>query len=83
MESLLLQRTVYGKDIRPQGTLKFTGQSQIVAPGGKLLYRATSQRDVLHVTEIDPEKANNKMLTEHNHLFNDRRPEYYSILNKS
>ncbi len=67
----------YGTDKRPQGSLKFTGKSQIVAPGGELLYRAASQRDALYVTEINPNDADNKMITEHNHLFNDRRPEFY------
>jgi predicted amidohydrolase len=68
----------YGTDKRPQGILKFTGKSQVVAPGGKLLHRAASQRDALFVTEINPKDADNKMITEHNHLFNDRRPDYYS-----
>lgn len=67
----------YGIDKRPQGSLKFTGKSQIVAPGGKLLQRAVSQRDALYITEINPDEANNKMITEHNHLFSDRRPEFY------
>lgn len=72
----------YGMDKRSHGILKFTGKSQIVAPGGKLLHRATSQRDALFITEIDPEEANNKMITEHNDLFNDRRPEFYTLLNE-
>ena len=67
----------YGTDKRPQGSLKFTGKSQIVAPGGQLLHRAASQRDALFITEIQPEEANNKMITEHNHLFLDRRPDFY------
>lgn len=70
----------YGVDKRPQGSLKFTGKSQIVAPGGDLLHRAASQRDALFIVEINPEDADNKMITEHNHLFSDRRPEFYSLL---
>lgn len=68
----------YGEDKRPQGSLKFTGKSQLVAPGGVLLHRAASQRDALFITDINPEDADNKMITEHNHLFEDRRPEFYS-----
>ncbi len=68
----------YGMDKRPQGNLKFTGKSQIVAPGGKLLHRAASQRDALFITEINPQDADNKMITEHNHLFSDRRSEFYT-----
>lgn len=71
----------YGMDKRPQGSLKFTGKSQIVAPGGELIHRAASQRDALFITEISPKDANNKMITQHNHLLNDRRPELYSLLN--
>ncbi|MBL1142476.1 MAG: acyltransferase [Proteobacteria bacterium] len=69
----------YGTDKRPQGSLKFTGKSQIVAPGGTLLHRAASQRDALYITEINPDDADNKMITEHNHLFNDRRREFYPL----
>ena len=72
----------YGMDKRPQGNLNFTGKSQIVAPDGKLIYRAASQRDVFYVTNINPADADNKMVTEHNDIFSDRRPELYSILNQ-
>jgi predicted amidohydrolase len=71
----------YGMDKRPQGNLKFTGKSQIVAPGGILLHRAASQRDALFITEINPEDADNKMITEHNGVLSDRRPEFYTLLN--
>lgn len=71
----------YGVDKRPQGSLKFTGKSQIAAPGGKLLHRAASQCDALFITEIDPEDANNKMITQHNDVMTDRRPEFYTLLN--
>lgn len=67
----------YGEDKRPQGSLKFTGRSQLVAPAGELVHRAAAQRDALYVTEIDPAAADNKMITRHNHLFEDRRPEFY------
>ncbi len=71
----------YGTDKRPQGSLKFTGKSQIVAPGGKLLHRAASQRDALFITEINPQDTNNKMITKHNGVLSDRRPEFYTLLN--
>lgn len=71
----------YGIDKRPQGRLKFTGKSQIVAPGGKLLHRAVSQRDALFITEIDTAEADNKMITQHNDVLKDRRPEFYTLLN--
>lgn len=71
----------YGTDKRPQGSLKFTGKSQLVAPGGVLLHRAASQRDALYISEINPTDADNKMITEHNGVLSDRRPEFYSLLN--
>ncbi len=70
----------FGADKRPQGTLRFTGKSQIVAPGGELIHRATSQREALFITEIDPSAAQNKNITALNDLFDDRRPEFYSSL---
>ncbi len=70
----------YGADKRPQGILKFTGKSQIVAPGGKLLHRAAAQRDALFIAEIEPKAANNKMMTQYNDVLADRRPELYKSL---
>ncbi len=70
----------FGADKRPQGTLRFTGKSQIVAPGGELIHRAASQREALFITEIDPAVAHNKNITALNDLFDDRRPEFYSSL---
>lgn len=70
----------YGMDKRPQGSLRFTGMSQIVAPGGELLHRAASQRDALYITEINPNDADDKMITKHNGVLSDRRPEFYSLI---
>jgi len=70
----------FGSDNRPQGTLKFTGKSQIVAPKGNLLHRALSQREDLYFTEIDPCTARDKKVTSNNDIFEDRRPEYYKNL---
>ncbi len=70
----------FGADVRPHGTLRFTGQSQIVAPKGKLLHRAPAQREALFVTEIDLSLARDKTITGLNHLFDDRRPKFYRPL---
>ena len=67
----------YGQEIRPQGALKFTGRSQIVAPGGNILHRSAAQREAIYLCDIDPKDANNKFITKYNHLFNDRRVEFY------
>ncbi|MEM7027425.1 MAG: nitrilase-related carbon-nitrogen hydrolase [Pseudomonadota bacterium] len=67
----------YGQDKRPHGTLKFTGRSQIVAPGGDLLHRSSAQREAIYICHIDPTEADNKSITKHDHLFDDRRAEFY------
>lgn len=70
----------FGADKRPQGELRFTGKSQIVAPKGELLHRAHAQREALFVTDIDPTLADDKNLTRSNQLMRDRRPEFYAPL---
>jgi len=68
----------FGPDNRPHGLLKFTGKSQVVAPKGELLFRAPAHRRSLFLTEIDPDRARDKMITGQNHLITDRRPEFYN-----
>ncbi len=70
----------FGADRRPHGTLRFTGKSQVVAPRGKLIYQAPSQREELFLAEIDPQQANEKFITPRNHILEDRRPEFYRPL---
>ena len=70
----------YGYDQRPHGNLRFTGRSQIVAPGGTLIHRARSQSDELFVMDIDPKLARDKSITARNEVLRDRRPEFYQAL---
>ena len=70
----------YGREERPHGTLVFTGQSQVVAPKGQLLYRCAPDSDDLYLTEIDVSLARNKRLTAQNDILADRRPEFYGEL---
>lgn len=70
----------YGIDSRPQGNLRFTGKSQVVAPGGKCLHRAPAQRSELFITDIDPSVARDKHITALCDLFGDRRPQWYGEL---
>lgn len=60
-------------------SLTFTGMSQITAPDGALLYRAKKDETIVATVEIDPNLALNKNITEKNHLFSDRHPEYYTL----
>ena len=69
----------FGEDRRPDGSVRFTGRSQIIDPRGEVLNRAPSQRTQLFIAEIDPAKARNKMLTPRNHLLKDRRPSLYGV----
>lgn len=70
----------FGADKRPHGEIKFTGKSQIIAPGGDLIKRAASQREALFIAEIDCAQSHNKNITPLNDLIADRRPEYYQEL---
>ena len=69
-----------GTEVRPHGELTFTGQSQIVDTKGGMLASSNVDSEDLVLQEIDPSAAKQKMLTENNHLLNDRRPEYYGAL---
>jgi predicted amidohydrolase len=57
--------------------LTFTGGSQAVDPRGNVLFRLRDAEEACREVEIDPTKAGDKMITEHNHLLEDRRPESY------
>ncbi len=67
----------YGTETRPHGEMAFTGQSQITAPGGELMYRAKADQEELTILGIDTDLAADKSMTAQNDLFNDRRPEFY------
>jgi len=69
----------HGSDERGARSLRFTGASQIVAPDGKVLVRGPEAEDCLLVVEVEPERAANKRLAEHNDLLADRRPEFYRL----
>lgn len=73
----------FGADKRPQGELRFTGKSQIVAPKGELIYRAPSQRETLFLVEIEPALARDKNITALNQIMTDRRPHFYAPLCQS
>lgn len=60
--------------------LTYTGSSIIVDPLGNVLAQLTDTEVGTAAVEIDPEKANDKKITEYNHVFDDRRPELYGAL---
>jgi len=71
---ILCNRT--GAEEHAGQSLTFTGQSQIIAPSGEILFRAGIGDEVLKVVDIEPVEADNKIVG-NNHLFKDRRPDMY------
>jgi len=57
--------------------LRFTGQSQMTAPNGEILFRGPKDQPTVHVMAINPDQALDKMISDHNDLFEDRCAEYY------
>ncbi|MGB9742032.1 MAG: nitrilase-related carbon-nitrogen hydrolase [candidate division WOR-3 bacterium] len=67
----------FGSERLGTRVMDFTGESQIVAPDGKLLARAGPDREELTVLEINPALALDKAVTPRNDILKDRRPELY------
>lgn len=72
---ILADRT--GREKLGDRGLRFIGGSQVVAPGGRVLYRAGADTEELTVIEIDPREALNKNVTPRNHLLSGRRADLY------
>jgi predicted amidohydrolase len=69
-----------GTEARAEPPLTFTGMSQIVSPKGEVLALAGKETEEVGIVEINPAEAEDKHLTPLNHLFFDRRPEFYREL---
>jgi len=69
-----------GKETRPRGELLFTGQSQIVGPKGEVIASSNSDEEAVVICDIDLSDARNKLITENNDLFADRRPKFYDSI---
>ena len=68
-----------GTESRTDETLVYTGQSQIVDPGGEIVARL-SQTDVgVFVAEVDIARARDKAITPFNDKLADRRPDQYRL----
>jgi predicted amidohydrolase len=68
-----------GTEERAGRSLTFTGLSEIVAPSGEILARASADREEVLVVEIDPLAAREKKITPTNDVLADRRPELYTL----
>jgi predicted amidohydrolase len=57
--------------------LTYIGQSEVVDPKGRILFRAPRNQEALKILEINPREARNKTLNRFNHLLLDRRTDLY------
>jgi len=69
-----------GIETNGEFSLHFKGHSQVTTPDAKRLVQASTDKEEIHIVEIDITKARNKWLSDNNHIFNDRRPEMYETL---
>jgi len=58
--------------------LAFTGGSQVVSPGGEVMFRLGRDEEGFQEVEIDPTLAKDKQVTPENHLWEDRKPDMYA-----
>jgi predicted amidohydrolase len=63
--------------IGAEGNLTFTGNSIIADPDGKVIASASPDQEEVLFADIDTSISRNKMATPRNHVFDDRRPEFY------
>jgi predicted amidohydrolase len=66
-----------GCEKHTSGDLAFTGKSQIVAPGGRIIHSSGPEGAEAFCTEIDLSAAREKSITSRNDVLSDRRPDYY------
>ena len=57
--------------------LEFAGRSFLTNPKGDIIAEASKEKEEILFSEIEPKLSRNKMITERNHVFKDRRPERY------
>lgn len=69
-----------GTESRGGKTLTFTGASQILSNRGETLAQAGTDNKEVITAVFNPSDADDKMITENNHLLNDRQTEFYTGL---
>ena len=60
--------------------VRFTGMSQIISPDMETLAASSRSREEVRVVEVDPKKADSKVVSERNDLWADRRIDLYGPL---
>ena len=66
-----------GEEINGERRQFFTGMSQILSTKGEIIHRMNETEESIFITEINPALSNDKMITEFNNAFDDRRVELY------
>jgi predicted amidohydrolase len=66
-----------GEENRNGKTCRYTGRSQITGPDAKILYQAGAETEEVGIAEIDLNLSWNKNLNPYNHIFLDRREDFY------
>lgn len=69
-----------GTETQASRSLTFTGGSQVMSPKGETLAQAPTDMAEAQLIPLDLADAANKQLNEYNHLFDDRRREFFSTL---
>lgn len=69
-----------GVETRAGKSFRYTGRSQITAPGAQILYRGGSEADEVGVAELDLAVVRDKKINSFNDLFADRRPDFYGSI---
>jgi beta-ureidopropionase len=70
--------TVTADRVGVERGLRFIGQSEIVDPHGRIIYRASGTREECAMRRITPELARDKSITPKNNLLRDRKPQAYT-----
>jgi len=81
MKTRALENRVYAVTADRVGIergLRYIGQSEIVNPRGRIIYRASATKEECVVRKIDLATARNKTVTPRNNLLRDRMPQAYS-----
>jgi predicted amidohydrolase len=69
-----------GTEKRGEEENRFTGGSQITSCDGEVLSFASADSPCLDLIDIDPARADNKMINPYNDVIRDRRPGFYKLL---
>jgi len=66
-----------GEERRNGKAFRYTGRSQITAPGARVLCQAGAQTEEIGTADIDVSLSRDKNLNPYNHILDDRREAFY------